>query len=159
LRRELDHLLRSERPRAIKWIEEARGHGDLTDNAEYQTAREHQRLIEAKIKELQIMLANCQLVDYPRQVPAKVVFGARVLVEDQGTGERTTFELVGPYESNTQKGLVSVTSPLGSALIGKREGELATVQTPGGIRQMQVVQIGVGGMGKDLPLQKSLEQG
>jgi len=154
LRKELDHLLRSERPKAIKSIEEARGHGDLTDNAEYQTAREHQGLVEAKIKELQGMLANCQVVEYPRQVPEKVTFGVRVLIEDMDTGERTTFELVGPYESDIKKGLISVTSPLGRALIGKEEGGLANIQTPGGMRQMQVVKIGLGGLDKSPPPEK-----
>ena len=139
----MDRLVKAERPRAIKAIEEARGHGDLTDNAEYQTAREHQGMLEAKIKELQNMLANCQLVDLPRQPPEKVTFGTRVAVADLDTGETSTYELVGPYESDTQKGWVSVTSPLGRALIGKGEGDQVTIETPGGIRQMQIVEIGL----------------
>lgn len=148
LRRELDHLVKSERPKAIKCIEEARGHGDLTDNAEYQTAREHQRLLEGKIKELQTMLGACQVVDYPRQMPDRVIFGASVAVEDLKTGEHKTYELVGPYESDIKKGLVSVTSPLGKALIGKKEGMRFQVETPGGIREMAVVEIGIGGKGE-----------
>ena len=143
MRKELDRLVRTERPRAIKAIEEARGHGDLTDNAEYQTAREHQGMLETKIKELQNMLANCQLVDSPRQPPQKVTFGTRVAVEDLDTGEKSTYELVGPYESDTQKSWVSVTSPLGRALIGKAEGDQVTIETPGGKRQMQIVEIGL----------------
>ena len=144
----MDHLLREERPKAIKAIELARGHGDLTDNAEFQVAREHQGWLEGKIGDLQGKLAGCQVVDYPTQPPERVIFGASVSVEDLATGERTKYELVGPYESDIKQGLVSVTSPLGKALIGKRQGEQVTVETPGGIREMEVVTIGIGGQGE-----------
>lgn len=153
----MDHLLRSERPKAIKAIEEARAHGDLTDNAEYQTAREHQAMLETKIRELQTSLANCQLVDYPRQIPEKVVFGTRVLIEDEETGERKALELVGPYESDTQKGLISVTSPLGRALIGRQDGDSVSVQTPGGTRKMLVIEIGLGSSTEDQPPEGGLK--
>ena len=143
----MDHLVRSERPKAVKAIEEARGHGDLTDNAEYQTACEHQRMLEGKIKEFQEMLGGCQVVDYPRTPPDRVVFGVSVTIEDLNTGERSTYELVGPYESDVKKGLVSVTSPLGRALIGKKEGEQVKVEAPGGIREMEILEIGIGGQG------------
>jgi len=149
MRRELDRLIRLERPRAIKAIEEARSHGDLTENAEYQAAREHQALVEARIRELQAMMSSCQLVDYPLETPEKVVFGTRVSIEDQDTGEQQTIELVGPYESDPQKGLVSVTSPLGQALIGKKEGDLVSLETPGGLRRIQVLEIGRRGMNKE----------
>ena len=151
LRRELDHLVKSERPKAIKCIEEARGHGDLTDNAEYDAAREHQRILETKIRDMQTMCGGCQVVDYPRTSPDRVVFGTSVTVKDLNTGERSSYELVGPYESDIKKGLVSVTSPLGKALIGKKEGMRFQVETPGGIREMEVVEIGIGGKGEKGP--------
>lgn len=144
----MDHLVKSERPKAIKYIGEARSHGDLTDNAEYDTAREHQRLLEGKIKELQQMLGGCHVVDYPRTPPDRVVFGTLVAVEDLSTGERSSYELVGPYESDTKKGLISVTSPLGRALIGKKEGDQVKVEAPGGIREMEILEIGIGGQGE-----------
>jgi transcription elongation factor GreA len=148
LRKELDHLVKSERPKAVKAIEEARGHGDLTDNAEYDAAREHQRILETKIRDMQTMLGGCQVVDYPRTPPDRVVFGTLVAVEDLSTGERSSYELVGPYESDTKKGLISVTSPLGKALIGKKEGEQVKVEAPGGIREMEILEIGIGGQGE-----------
>jgi len=143
----LDHLVKSERPKAVKAIEEARGHGDLTDNAEYDAAREHQRILETKIRDMQTMLGGCQMVDYPRTPPDRVVFGTLVAVEDLSTGERSSYELVGPYESDTKKGLISVTSPLGKALIGKKEGDQVKVEAPGGIREMEILEIGIGGQG------------
>ncbi|MDH7500469.1 MAG: transcription elongation factor GreA [candidate division NC10 bacterium] len=146
LRKELDHFLRSERPKAIKSVEEARSHGDLTDNAEYQVARQHQALVEAKIGELQAILANCRMVDSPSCPPDKVVFGASVLIEDLETGERKRYELVGPYESDVGRGLISVTSPLGKGLIGRQEGDEVIIETPGGTRQMQIIEIGVRGI-------------
>ena len=143
----MDHLVKSERPKAVKAIEEARAHGDLTDNAEFQTAREHQRLLEGKIRDMQTMLGGCQVVDYPRTPPDRVVFGTSVTVEDLNTGERSSYDLVGPYESDTKRGLISVTSPLGRALIGKKEGEQVKVEAPGGIREMEILEIGIGGQG------------
>ncbi len=143
----MDYLVKSERPKAVKAIEEARGHGDLTDNAEYDAAREHQRILETKIRDMQTMLGGCQMVDYPRTPPDRVVFGTLVAVEDLSTGERSSYELVGPYESDTKKGLISVTSPLGKALIGKKEGEQVKVEAPGGIREMEILEIGIGGQG------------
>ena len=143
----MDHLVKSERPKAVKAIEEARGHGDLTDNAEYDAAREHQRILETKIRDVQTMLGGCQMVDYPRTPPDRVVFGTLVAVEDLSTGERSSYELVGPYESDTKKGLISVTSPLGKALIGKKEGDQVKVEAPGGIREMEILEIGIGGQG------------
>ena len=143
----MDHLVKSERPKAVKAIEEARGHGDLTDNAEYDAAREHQRILETKIRDMQTMLGGCQMVDYPRTPPDRVVFGTLVAVEDLSTGERSSYELVGPYESDTKKGLISVTSPLGKALIGKKEGDQVKVEAPGGIREMEILEIGIGGQG------------
>ena len=143
LRKELDHLIRTERPKAIKAIELARGHGDLTDNAEYDVAREHQSFLEGKIKDLKEKLSGCQVVDYPTVAPARITFGARVSVEDLSTREQFTYELVGPYESDLKRGLVSVTSPLGRGLIGKGEGEQIQIETPGGIREIQVLEIGI----------------
>ena len=144
----MDHLVKSERPKAVKAIEEARGHGDLTDNAEYDAARDHQRLLEGKIMEMQTMLGGCQVVDYPRTSPDRVVFGTLVAVEDLSTGVRSSYELVGPYESDTKKGLISVTSPLGRALIGKKEGDQVKVEAPGGIREMEILDIGIGDQGE-----------
>jgi len=110
-------------------------------------------LIESKIRELQTTLANCQMVDYPRLPPDKVIFGTRVLIEDLETGQQKCYELVGPYDSDVEKGLISVTSPLGRGLIGRQEGDEVIIQTPGGTRQMQIIQIGVAGKKEELPPQ------
>jgi transcription elongation factor GreA len=141
LKIELQRLQREERPVVIKAIEEARAHGDISENAEFEAAKEKQAIIEGKIQDLTHKVGNCEIVSLPEDVNGRVVFGCKVIVEDLETGEVTTFRLVGPYEADVQSGTISVTSPLGRALIGKQEGEEVKVQTPKGIRNIEVIEI------------------
>ncbi len=141
LKLELQRLQKEERPAVIKAIEEARGHGDLSENAEYEAAKEKQSIIEGKILDTTEKLANSQIVDLPQDVDGKVIFGCKVSVEDLETGEVSEYRLVGPFEADVQSGTISVTSPLGKALIGKEEGDEVKVQTPKGIRNMEVREV------------------
>lgn len=141
LKSELRRLQKEERPGIIKAIEEARSHGDISENAEYEAAKEKQGIIEGRILDLTTKVGNSQIVDLPEDVDGRVIFGCKVSVEDLETGEVSSFRLVGPYEADVQSGTISVTSPLGKALIGKEEGEQITVQTPKGIRKLEVLEI------------------
>ncbi len=141
LKTELQRLQKEERPAVIKAIEEARAHGDISENAEFEAAKDKQGIIEGKIQELTDKLANSQIVDLPQEVDGKVIFGCKVSVEDLETGELNSFRLVGPYEADVQAGTISVTSPIGSALIGKEEGDEVKVQTPKGIRNIEILEI------------------
>ncbi|MBZ4660466.1 transcription elongation factor GreA [Desulfacinum infernum DSM 9756] len=140
LRQELQRLQKEERPKVIRAIEEARGHGDLSENAEYEAAKEKQALIEGRIADLQTKLSQCEIVE-PGLNGGKAMFGLTVVLEDLDTGEELAYKLVGPYEADIQAGTLSVTSPLGKALIGKEEGDEVKVQTPKGVRNFQVVEI------------------
>ncbi len=141
LKIELQRLQRVERPTVIKAIEEARAHGDLSENAEYEAAKDKQGIIEGKILELNNQIANSEIVDLPEKVNGKVIFGCTVKVEDMETGEVSSYQLVGPYEADIQSGTLSVSSPIGKALIGKEEGDEVKVQTPKGIRNIEIVEI------------------
>lgn len=141
LKREIERLQREERPRIILAIEEARGHGDLSENAEYEAAKEKQSLIEGKIQDLSSKLGECEIIEPSENDNGKVIFGRQVMLEDLETGEVITYRLVGPYEAEVQAGTISVTSPLGKALIGKEEGEEIRVQTPKGIRNLEILEI------------------
>ncbi|HLT20321.1 MAG TPA: transcription elongation factor GreA [Thermomicrobiales bacterium] len=142
LREELARLKSVERPRIIQAIAEARAHGDLKENAEYHAAREQQSFIEGRIAEIESKLSNAQVIDVTTiDAGGKVVFGATVDVVDEETGEEATYQIVGDDEADIKQGLISVSSPIARALIGKQEGDIATVQTPGGIRELEVVAI------------------
>jgi len=141
LKREIERLQREERPRIILAIEEARGHGDLSENAEYEAAKEKQSLIEGKIQDLSAKLGECEIIEPSESDNGKVIFGRQVVLEDLETGEVITYRLVGPYEAEVQAGTISVASPLGKALIGKEEGEEIRVQTPKGIRNLEILEI------------------
>lgn len=142
LREELARLKSVERPRIIQAIAEARAHGDLKENAEYHAAREQQSFIEGRIAEIESKLSNAQVIDVTTiDAGGKVVFGATVHVVDEETGEEATYQIVGDDEADIKQGLISVSSPIARALIGKQEGDIATVQTPGGIRELEVVAI------------------
>src|SRR3972149_4527910 len=125
-----------DRPEVIKLIELARAFGDLTENAEYDTAKDRQGFIEARIKELESKLSRAEVID-PSKLSSKdrVMFGVRVTLEEIETDDPVTYQLVGPDESEPENGFISVTSPLGRALLGKREGDEVRVQTPGGLRE------------------------
>ena len=141
LEKELVQLKSVERPRNIKAIEEARAHGDLSENAEFHAAKEKQSFIEGRINELENKLASANVIDPDNLPKDKVVFACRVLLESIDTGEEVTYQLVGPDESDIDKGLISITSPLGKAILGKKPGDEVTLQAPGGKRTYELVEI------------------
>jgi transcription elongation factor GreA len=142
LRAELKRLKSEARPAIIKAIAEARGHGDLSENAEYHAAREQQGFIEGRIKEIEHKLASADVID-PTRLPisGKVVFGALVELEDQADGVRVTYQVVGEDEADIRAGRISVTSPIARALVGKAEGEIVDVAAPGGTRSYEIVAV------------------
>jgi transcription elongation factor GreA len=141
LKSELERLKSVERPKNIRAIEEARGHGDLSENAEFEAAKERQGFIEGRVSELEYKLANADIID-PGALPKdRAVFGSRVVVENTETGESLEYLLVGPEESDIGRGRISVASPLGKSLIGRRTGDEITVQVPGGKRSYELVEI------------------
>ena len=142
LRAELKRLKSEARPAIIKAIAEARGHGDLSENAEYHAAREQQGFIEGRIKEIEHKLASADVID-PARLPntGKVVFGASVELEDQADGARVTYQVVGEDEADIRAGRISVTSPIARALVGKSEGAVVDVAAPGGTRSYEIVAV------------------
>ena len=142
LRAELKRLKSDARPAIIKAIAEARGHGDLSENAEYHAAREQQGFIEGRIKEIEHKLASADVID-PARLPntGKVVFGASVELEDQADGARVTYQVVGEDEADIRAGRISVGSPIARALVGKSEGEVVDVAAPGGTRSYEIVAV------------------
>ena len=142
LRAELHHLKTVERPRAIVAIAEARSHGDLSENAEYDAAKERQAFIEGRIKEFESKLANAQVID-PKLLDAdgRCVFGATLDLEDQETGARVCYQIVGEDEADIKGGKISINSPIARALIGKFAGDIAEVQAPGGVREYEVIDV------------------
>ena len=145
LRAELKKLKSQARPAIIKAIAEARGHGDLSENAEYHAAREQQGFIEGRIGEIEGKLANAEIID-PATLPknGKVVFGAQVELEDQDNGERVTYQVVGEDEADIRAGRISVSSPIARALVGKSEGEVVDVTAPAGTRSYEIVAVRFG---------------
>ncbi len=141
LKSELKNLEKVERPNNIRMIEEARSHGDLSENAEYHAAKEKQSFIEGRINELKSVIGQSEVIEEDKGPCDSVVFGRKVLLFNTGTDEEVEYRLVGPYESDPEKGRISVTSPLGKALIGKLEGDEVRVTTPGGIQEFEVVRI------------------
>ncbi len=141
LKIELQRLQREERPAVIKAIEEARGHGDLSENAEYDAAKDKQGIIEAKIAETNDKLQNSEIVDLPQQVDGRVIFGCKVVLEDLETGVVSSYRLLGPYEADVTEGTISISSPIGKALIGREEGDEIKVQAPKGVRNMEILEI------------------
>jgi transcription elongation factor GreA len=140
LQEDLDKLMRVDRPSVIKEIEIAIGHGDLSENAEYTYGKEKQALIEKQIRDLQERIAACEVIDLKTRPPSsKVVFGSKVTIEDVETGEQKVFTILGPDEVDISKGVISPTSPMGKALIGKEEGDSVEVKTPDGIREYELI--------------------
>ena len=136
---ELKLLKSTERPAIIKAIAAAREHGDLSENAEYTSARERQSFIEGRIGELEDIVSRADVIDLSKLSGKIVKFGAIVRLSDQDTDEKAKYQLVGPYEADLAKGRISTTSPLGRALIGKTVGDAVEVQTPRGARMYEVV--------------------
>lgn len=142
LRDELKKLKSEDRPQVIAAIAEAREHGDLKENAEYHAAREQQGFIEGRIQDIEAKLSNAQIID-PTKVNAngKVVFGATIDLADADSGEEMTYQIVGDDESDIKTGRISVNSPIARALIGKEEGDVAEVRAPGGVRELEIVEV------------------
>ncbi len=141
LKVELQRLQKEERPAVIRAIEEARGHGDLSENAEYDAAKDKQSLVEGRIQDLCQKLGQCEVIEITENPGGKAIFGSKVAMEDLDTGDVISYQLVGPYEADVQSGTISVTSPIGKALIGKTEGDEVRVQTPKGIKKLEVLEI------------------
>jgi transcription elongation factor GreA len=141
VKQELIRLERVERPDNIRAIEEARAHGDISENAEYHAAKERQAFIDGKIHELRTTIGKCEVLEIEEGPSDWIVFGKTVLLYDLQTDEEITYQLLGPYESAPEKGRISVTSPLGQALIGKRAGDEITVKTPGGVQEFEILEI------------------
>lgn len=141
LKKELSNLKKVERPKNIKAIEEARAHGDLSENAEFDAAKDRQGFIEGRIGELAFKLANADIIDTEKLPRDRAVFGSKVSIENIDTGENIEYQLVGPEESDIEKGRISVSSPLGKEIIGKSPGDEFTLQVPGGRRNFELVVI------------------
>jgi len=142
LRAELKRLKSESRPSVIKAIAEARGHGDLSENAEYHAAREQQGFIEGRIKDIEHKLANAEVIEPGKLTnTGKVVFGALVELEDQADGTRVAYQVVGEDEADIRAGRISVTSPIARALVGKSQGEVVDVAAPGGTRSYEIVAV------------------
>ncbi len=142
LQDELFQLKSVARPKVIEDIATAREHGDLKENAEYHAAREQQGFIEGRIKDIEGKLGNATIIDVTKvNAGGKVVFGATVDVADEETGDEMTYQIVGEDEADIKKNMISVGSPIARALIGKEEGDVAEVQTPGGLRSLEIVEI------------------
>jgi len=142
LRAELKRLKSEARPAVIKAIADARGHGDLSENAEYHAAREQQGFIEGRIAEIERKLANAEVID-TATLPqtGKVVFGATVELEDQADGAHVIYQIVGEDEAEIRAGRISVTSPIARAMVGKSEGDVVDVAAPGGVRSYEIVAV------------------
>lgn len=142
LRAELHHLKVVARPEVIAAIAEARSHGDLSENAEYDAAKERQAFIEGRIKEIEGKLSNAQIID-PKLLDAdgRCVFGATLDLEDQDSGAQVTYQIVGEDEADIKAGKISVNSPIARALIGKFAGDIAEVMAPGGLREYEVLEV------------------
>ncbi len=137
---ELKHLKSVERPAIIQAIAEAREHGDLSENAEYHSAREKQSFIEGRIKEIESIISLAEVID-PASLSGTIKFGATVTVVDEDTDEEKTWQIVGEYEANIEKGLLNIKSPIARALIGKDEGDSVEVNTPGGQKSYEILSI------------------
>ena len=142
MRAHLKRLKDVERPRNSRAIEIARGHGDLSENADYSAAKEEQGLIEAKIRELEAKTAMAEVIDPVKMVgSARVAFGATVTFEDTDSGDKTTYVIVGEHEADIKRGRISIGAPVARALIGKEVGDVFTYQSPKGKREYEVTQV------------------
>lgn len=142
LRGELRRLKTEERPRIIQAIAEARAHGDLSENAEYHAAREQQAFAEGRINELEHELSHCEVIDVSNLPKTdRIVFGATVDLEDQNDGATVVYQIVGELEADIRMGLISITSPIARALVGKLEGDVVDVTVPGGARSFEIVSV------------------
>jgi transcription elongation factor GreA len=141
LEAELKRLKSVERPAVIKALSEAREHGDLSENAEYHAARERQSFVEGRVMELEDKLSRAEVIDVSKLGGDQVKFGATVTLADEETDEESTYQIVGPDESDVNNGRLSITSPLARALIGKRVGDSVEVTTPSGSKSYEVITV------------------
>jgi transcription elongation factor GreA len=142
LRAELKRLKSEARPNVIKAIAEARGHGDLSENAEYHAAREQQGFIEGRISEIESKLSSAEIIDTSRMSNSgRIVFGASVELENQDDGGAVRYQIVGEDEADIRAGRISITSPIARALVGKSEGDVVDVDAPGGVKSFEVVSV------------------
>ena len=141
LKKELEYLKKVERPKNIKAIEEARAHGDITENAEFEAAKNRQAFIDGKLSDLEYKLSRADIIDSKILSNDRAVFASSVVLENIDTGENVKYQLVGPDEANIEKGRISVHSPLGRAIIGKKPGDEIILQAPGGKRFYELVEI------------------
>ena len=140
LEKELKQLKSVERPAIIRAIAEAREHGDLSENAEYHSAKEKQSFIEGRIKEIEGILSLAEVID-PAKLSGSIKFGATVTLVDEDTDEERTYQIVGEHEASIENGLLNIKSPIARALIGKEEGDSVEVRTPGGDRAYEVIKV------------------
>lgn len=138
---EIKHLKSVERPRIIRAIEEARSHGDLSENAEYHAAKEQQGWTEARVAELEDKISRAEVIDITKLSGDTVKFGARVTLVDEDTEDEAAYQIVGEFEADVKKGLISVSSPIARAIIGKRKGDSVEVATPGGGKSYEILQV------------------
>ena len=144
LEAELKHLKSTERPAVIRAIAEARDHGDLSENAEYHSARERQSFIEGRVAELEDKIARAEVIDVSKLSGEQVTFGATVTIADEDTDEKLTYQIVGQDEADIKEGRLSIGAPLARALIGKSVGDSAEVTTPGGAKSYEIVSVRFG---------------
>jgi len=144
LQEELDRLLKVERPKNIKNISEARAHGDLSENAEYHAAKEQQSFLEGRIQDLKTKLALADVIDPAKISQNKIAFGAKVKVMDLETDEKKTFRLVGPDEADVKSGKISISSPVGKALLNKEIGDIVNVKAPAKTMEYEILEINFG---------------
>ena len=141
LKAELQKLKSEDRPAVIKAIAEAREHGDLSENAEYHAARDRQSFIEGRVAELEDVTSRAEVIDPSKLSGETITFGTSVEVADEETDQESQYSIVGPYEADLSRGLISTSSPIAKALIGKRVGDSVEVRTPGGIKSYEVISI------------------
>ncbi len=142
LKKEIEFLRNSKRPKILLAIEEARAHGDISENAEYEAAKEELQFVQKKIGELDEAIKNSEIRDVSESRNGAVDFGCRVLLKNLDTDEEAIYTVVGPYECDIQKGTISISSPLGRALMGKAVGDEVTFSAPGGERTYEIIKIG-----------------
>ena len=139
LEAELKNLITTERPNVIRAIEEARGHGDISENADYDTAKDRQAMIEGRIAEIQAKLANAEVVDTASLESSKIIFGATVELQDLESDEKVKYQIVGEDESDVKGGKISVFSPIARSLIGKKKGDIIEFRSPKGEKEFEVL--------------------
>jgi transcription elongation factor GreA len=138
---DLKRLKTVERPKNVREIEEARGHGDLSENAEFHAAKERQSLLDVQIREVEDKLARAQVIEVSKLSGEKVVFGATVSLADGDTGDKVVYQIVGDHEAEPKNGKISISSPVARALIGKSEGDEVQVRTPTGVRTLEILSV------------------